>query len=253
MTGDVLDWGDGDYSLTAAALMPAAEVLVEAAGVTDGEQVLDVACGTGNASVAAAARGAQVVGVDAAAALLDQAEERVPGGRFVIGEAEDLPVADGEFDVALSVFGVIFSPAPDGAASELLRAVKPGGRVAITTWAPEGAIFTAGGMLAQRIFPPRQDPPRWGEAAWVRSLFERAGATGVEVRDERLSFTAASAAGWFAEQEEHHPVWRFGRRRLDDDAWQELRERSVEVLEQANEDPTGFRTTSRYLVLTCRR
>ena len=195
---DGLDWGDGDYALTAAALLPAAEVLVEAAGVASGDRVLDVACGTGN--------------------------------------------------VALSAFGVIFSPAPDRAAAELLRVVRPGGRVAITTWGPEGAIFSAGALLAAEVFPPREDPPRWGEAGWVRDLFERNGSGPVEVRDASLPFTAASAAAWFAEQEDHHPVWRWGRRQLGEDRWADLRERSVAVLEAGNEDPSSFRTTSRYLV-----
>ena len=246
---DPLDWGEGDYALTAEALLPAAEVLVDAAGVAAGDDVLDVACGTGNVSLVAARRGARVVGVDAAARLVEDAAARVPGGRFLSGQAESLPVGDGAFDVALSAFGVIFSPDPDRAASELLRAVRPGGRVAITTWAPEGAIFRAGALLAGEVFPPRENPPRWGEPAWVTDLFERNGAADVEVRDAHLPFTAESPGAWFAEQEEHHPVWRWGRRQLGEERRERLRASSVAVLAEGNEDPAAFRTTSRYLVV----
>jgi ubiquinone/menaquinone biosynthesis C-methylase UbiE len=246
---DTLDWGDGNYALTAEALLPAADVLVEAAAVGAGDDVLDVACGTGHVALAAARRGAKVGGVDSAAALVALATERVPDGRFLVGEAESLPVESGAFDAALSAFGVIFSPDPPRAASELLRAVRPGGRVAITTWAPEGTIHRAGGLLAAEVLPPREDPPRWGDSAWVEQLFERAGAATVDVREEQLAFTDASPDAWFDAQVENHPVWRFGRRRLDDERWTDLRERSIVLLADGNEDPSAFRTTSRYLVV----
>lgn len=250
---DPLNWGDGDYARTAETLMPAAEVLVEAAGVGEGDDVLDVACGTGNVSLAASQRGERVTGVDGADVLVDAARERVPGGEFHVGEAEALPVDYGAFDIALSAFGVIFSPDPDRAAAELVRATRAGGRIAITTWDPAGAIHTAGTMLAAEVFPPRSDPPRWGDAAWVTALLERNGADDVVVGEEQLTFAAKSPAHWFAEQEEHHPVWRWGRRQLDDTGWERLRARSVAVLADGNEDPAAFRTTSRYLVITARR
>ena len=245
-----LDWGEGNYAKTAEALLPSASVLVDAARVGAGDKVLDVACGTGNVSAAAADRGAEVTGVDAASALVEQAAQRVPAARFVHGQAEALPFEDDTFDVALSAFGVIFSPDPDRAAAELLRVVKPGGRVGITTWGPEGAIFNAGRILAGEVFPPREDPPRWGEADWVTELFERNGSGPVEVRDEHLAFTAKSPAAWFDDQVENHPVWRWGLRKLGDEAFEELRARSVVVLAEGNEDPDAFRTTSRYLVIT---
>ena len=250
---DPLNWGDGDYAKTAETLMPAAEVLVEAAGVREGDDVLDVACGTGNVALVASRRGARVVGVDGARQLVEQAAERVPGGEFHVGEAEALPVDDGAFDVTLSAFGVIFSPDPDRAAAELARATKPGGQIAIATWDPSGAIHTAGMMLAGEVFPPRSDPPRWGDAEWVTALLERNGSADVVVREERLAFTSKSPDQWFADQVEHHPVWRWGRRQLDDTRWEDLRARSVAVLADGNEEPGGFRTTSRYFVITARR
>lgn len=248
-----LNWGDGDYAKTAETLVPAAGVLVDAAGVGENDDVLDVACGTGNVALAASQRGARVTGVDGAVALVDVARDRVPGGEFRVGQAEALPVDDGAFDVVLSAFGVIFSPDPDGAAAELVRATRPGGRIAITTWDPAGAIHTAGTLLAAEVFPTREDPPRWGDPAWVTTLLERNGSSDVEVREEGLTFTAKSPVHWFDDQVEHHPVWRWGRRQLGDTAFEQLRARSAAVLADGNEDPEAFRTTSRYFVITARR
>ena len=222
MAADELRWDDGDYARTAATLLPAAETLVDAAAVAAGDRVLDVACGTGNAAALAVARGASVVGVDAAEGLVALAREAVPEGEFHVGRAEDLPVANAAFDVALSVFGVIFAADPARAAGELVRAVRPGGRIALTTWNPEDTIAKAGGLLAAELFPPREDPARWGDPAWVQDLLEGAGAADVEIREGRLPFNAPSPAAWFGEQEEHHPVWRWGSRRLAPAAWEML-------------------------------
>jgi len=248
------DWGDGDYARTAATLAPAADVVLDAVGAGPGARILDVACGTGNVAAAAGPRGARVVGVDAAAALLARARERAPQAEFLLGEAGALPVADGSFDAAVSVFGVIFAPDPAAAAAELARAVRPGGRVALTSWVPEGAIATAGRLLMTAL--PRgdvgADPPRWGDRAWAVDLLAGAGLRDVTVAEHALPFTAASPRAWFAEYEEHHPVWRWARRRLDDAAWAQLRDATVDALGAANEDPEAFRATSRYLLLAAR-
>lgn len=250
---DELRWDDGDYARTAETLLPAAHALVEAAAVAEGERVIDVACGTGNAAAVAAGRGASVVGVDAAEGLVRLARELVPKAEFVHGDAQALPVPDASFDVALSVFGVIFAPDPARAAAELRRVVKPGGRIALTSWNPGDTIARAGGLLAAELFPPREDPPRWGDPAWVTSLLEESGLADVEIDESTLPFGAASPAAWFAEQEEHHPVWRRGRSSLGEAAWERLRARSVEVLAEGNEDSERFLTTSRYLVVVARR
>lgn len=251
-----LDWGDGDYARTAESLMPAARALVDAAGVGAGSRVLDVACGTGNAALLAAQRAAEVVGVDASARLMEQAGARAAAdgarARFVVGDAMGLPVADAEFDVALSVFGVVFAPDGGRAIAEMLRALRPGGVLAITTWLPEGEIAAAGRVLRQAVPPADAPPQRWDDPGWLRDLLESRGARAVQVqRAGELVFTADSASAWFAEQEQDHPVWRWARRTLDDPAaWDRVRELSVAAL---GGDARPLRVVSPYLVARAER
>lgn len=253
---DRLDWGDGDYARTARTLEPAAEAVLDATGIARGERVLDVACGTGNASLAAARRAARATGVDPAAVLLAIARERAAASgadvEFAVGDAAELPVADASFDAVVSVFGVIFAPDADRAAAELLRAARPGGRVVLSSWIPTGPISAVGRALFSALPPMGFEPPRWGDPDWVRQLLTRHGAAHVEIAEHGLEFTATSPEGWFAEQEAHHPVWRWGRRQVADERWELLREESVALLEEGNEDPEAFRTTSRYLVVAAR-
>lgn len=258
------DWGDGDYARTARVLAPASDALLDAVGVAPGQRVLDVACGTGNAALAAARRGARGVGVDPSAALVAAAadatlRDALPAD-FVVGGALALPVADGAFDVVLSVFGIIFAPDAGRAVAELVRAARPGGRVGCTSWVPSGPISAAGRVLMAAVSsaetagsgpaPPPFDPPRWGDPAFVRGLLAEHGVHDVRVDEAGLPFTAASPEAWFSEQEAHHPVWRWGRRRLSPARWDALRAESVAALAAGNEDPAAFRTTSRYLIVT---
>src|SRR4051794_5019996 len=126
--GAEMDWGTGRYEETARQLEPASERVVALAGLVPGERLLDVGCGTGNAALLAARAGADVVGVDPATRLLAVARERAAASgvdaEFVEGRAEALPFADGYFDVAISVFGVIFADDPEGAIEEMLRVVQ---------------------------------------------------------------------------------------------------------------------------------
>ncbi len=253
-----IDWGEGDYARTAVALEPAARAVVEAAGVAEGDRVLDVGCGTGNALLEAARRGARVLGVDPAEALVAIARERVAAAGLAadvrVGDALALPVADGTQDAVLSVFAVIFAPDAARAAGELLRAARPGGRVVVTTWLPQGPIAAAGRLLMEAAgTAPSFDPPRWGDRAWVEALLREHGAAEVAVTEHGLAFTAASPAAWFDEQVERHPVWRWAARQLGDTRLERLRSASVQALAAGNEDPAAFRTTSRYLLVVARR
>lgn len=188
----MLDWGDGEYEHTATQLRPVAEVVVRAAAVGRDEDVIDVACGTGNAALQAARAGARVTGVDASERLGQVARERASAEglelTFQAADALALPFADGTFDLALSVFGVIFAAPAERAAAELLRVVRPSGRIVITSWAPEGAIFEAA-MLARRAVTAAvgSEPPSmsgWGDPEVLRCLFAPAD---VEVRNEHLA------------------------------------------------------------------
>lgn len=149
-----LDWSVGRYEQTAEQLLPAARVAVEHAAPIKGEHVVDVGCGTGNAALLAAAQGARVTGVDPAKRLLEVArelaKERKLDATFVSGEAAALPLRDGEADVVLSVFGVIFAPDPGAAATELTRVARPAGRIILTAWIPEGP------SLSSRVRPGRR-------------------------------------------------------------------------------------------------
>jgi SAM-dependent methyltransferase len=247
-----LDWADGDYARTAAELAPVAAAMVDFAGVREEDRVLDVACGTGNAALVAAARGAQVTGVDPAVGLLEQAETRareqgVPA-IWIAGAAEDLPVPGDAFDVALSVFGVIFSPEPVRAASEMTRAVRSGGTVALTGWKPAGPISAAGGLIVDALGLGGGEPRAWGDRDWVASVLAGAGAVDVRFGDATLAFSAESPEAWWRDQEAFDPFWRWGRRQMPAERWEALHADTIALLSEANEDPTAFRTTSGYLL-----
>lgn len=257
MGGAVFDWSDGTYELTAAALAPAAAHLVEVAQIAAGERALDLGCGTGNVAAAVAARGAQVTGVDPAARLLEVAAARVPGGTFLQGSAEQIPAPAASFDAVVSCFALIFGGDPPRAAAEIARVLRPGGRLVFSAWMMEGAIWGASQALMAtmaRLHPGPAGPerPAWHDPAFVAEwIGPFGGALSVEVAT--VPFEAASAAAWFAEQEDHHPAWRAARRALASagagaGAWEALRRESVEILEAANEARSGFRVTSPYRV-----
>ena len=249
------DWSRGEYERTAEQLSAAAEVAVAALAPAEGERVLDVGCGTGNAALAAARAGAVVVGVDPARRLLEVARARseregFAGGQFVEGDAVALPVEDGTFDAALSVFGVIFATSPRDAAGELVRAVRPGGRIVITTWRPEGPIHEAQ-LLAREALGLPDEVPVWGDPDALAGLFAP---HPVDLGEERLAFTAPSPRDWAQAQLDHHPMWLEARDALRErGGWDDLVARSLALLEAANEDPAAFRVTGRYLVATVQR
>src|SRR4051794_39408130 len=153
----MVDWSAGAYERTAMELEPAARAVVACAAVADGERVLDVACGTGNAALVAARAGARATGLDSAPRLVEVARERAANARagadaeFLVGDALDLPFDDGTFDALVSVFGVIFAPDPDRAVAEMLRVLAPGGRVVLSAWLPEGAVHRMVGVLGRGL------------------------------------------------------------------------------------------------------
>lgn len=184
-------WSDGDFAIVAGLVNFAAEDLVEALEIVPDERVLDVACGSGNAALAAARRAwGNTVGCDFVPELLARARERAATERldaeFVEADAQQLPFGDASFDVVTSVFGVMFAPDQQRAADELLRVTRPGGRIGLASWTPDGGVSALFATIAKHTGgpPPGTDPPvLWGTEERVRELF---GEGIAELRAERL-------------------------------------------------------------------
>jgi ubiquinone/menaquinone biosynthesis C-methylase UbiE len=170
-------WASGDFALIGTTLQLVGETLCESAGLEAGERVLDVACGNGNAALAAAHRFCRVVGLDYVPALLQRGRERARAERleieFVEGDAEMLPFPADSFDAAVSTFGVMFAPNQERAARELTRVVRPGGKIALASWTPEGFIGRMLVTVAKHVPPPAgvASPVYWGSEPRVRELF----------------------------------------------------------------------------------
>jgi len=163
-----------------AMTTPAAARLVKHANVRAGQEVLDVACGTGVVAITASRLGARVRGLDLTPELLERAREnaRIAGAEiaFAEGDVEAMPFPDATFDVVLSQFGHMFAPRPDVALGEMLRVLKPGGTIAFSTWPPELLIGSSFRLVGSYMPPPPpgvSPPPQWGDVAVVR---ERLGA-----------------------------------------------------------------------------
>ena len=176
-------WGAGEYALMAQALEPASARVIDAVDVSAGERVIDVATGTGNAALLAAASGAHVLGVDTEPALLALARGRVTAGldvRWIEGDAEALPVADEHADVVVSVFGAMYATDHAAAARELVRVLAFGGRIALAAWTPGSVMPAMGGVIAPYLPPPPPasgPPSQWGDPEALRVLLKVAGAT----------------------------------------------------------------------------
>jgi SAM-dependent methyltransferase len=191
-------WASGDFSVIGTTLQLAGESLCEAVDLESGARVLDVACGNGNASLAAARRFAEVTGLDYVPELLRRAAERARAERlpitFLEGDAERLPFEDASFDVALSTYGVMFSADQEQAARELLRVVRPGGKIGLANWTPEGFIGQLLRTVGKRVPPPPgvASPIFWGTEARLRELFP--GVRSMQVRRRELMFRYRSPA-----------------------------------------------------------
>jgi SAM-dependent methyltransferase len=255
------DWGAGGYEHFAAVLEPAAERIVELARPEFPLTALDVGCGTGNATVLLAARGARTTGLDPSPRLLQVADARARDAGlaidFIEGVAEEIPLPSGSVDLVVSVFGVIFSADPTGALEELLRVVRPGGRILLSAWLPRGPIH-AGGQLVRELMARRQPevaagvgpPPHvWHEPSTYAAAVP-GGLASIVVHEERLEFSSPAAELFVAEQQEHHPMWTAARRAVGDEtAWAEVMEQYVDILSAASSDPSSMRVFSDYRVI----
>jgi ubiquinone/menaquinone biosynthesis C-methylase UbiE len=194
-------WASGDYHMIGTQILITAEQLFESLDVHSTERVLDVATGSGNAALAAARRGCEVIGIDYVPALLERARQRavvegVPA-RFEEGDAEEIPFADASFDVVTSVFGSMFAPNQEQTADELARVTKPGGRIGLVAHTPEGFIGHLFKLVGSHVAPPAglRSPILWGTETRLRELFgERIAVLDTVRRD--LTFRYRSPGTW---------------------------------------------------------
>ena len=194
-------WASGDYAVIGTSLQIIGERICEAVDLSAGQTVLDVAAGNGNASLAAARRGAHVTATDYVDHLLERAARRADAEGLPlttrVADAEDLPYDDASFDVVLSTLGVMFTPNPERAAAELLRVVRPGGKIGLASWTPEGFIGQMFKIVGAHVPPPQgvPSPLQWGVESRIAELF---GADAkVEAERRHFSFRYRSAEDFF--------------------------------------------------------
>ncbi len=192
-------WASGDYAVIGTTLQIVGESLAEACDLNWDEDVLDVAAGNGNATLAAARRGCRVTSTDYVSTLLDRGAERARADhfdvKFEVADAEALPYKDASFDAVLSTFGVMFAPDQATAAAEMARVCRPGGRIGMANWTPAGFIGQLFKTLGRHVPPPAgvQPPSLWGTEAHLKTLFgEKAAA--IVATPKRFNFRYRSAA-----------------------------------------------------------
>lgn len=253
-------WSAGDYPEIAQRIESAAEHLVSAAGVEAGQDVLDVATGSGNVALLCAQRGANVTGLDLTPELFDAARRRAADAgvtcQWVEGDAEDLPYPDDSFDRVLSTFGTMFAPRHAQAAAELVRVCRPGGTIAVAAWTPEGAngqMFKTVGSHMPPPPPELKPPTMWGNDGYMRELF---GPLGVELSFDRANvvFEGESPEAWVEYNERVLGPMVMARAALEPQGkWQALRDDLVELYRRNNLATDGsLRVEAEYLVTIAR-
>ena len=194
-------WASGDYHMIGTQILLAAEQLIESLDVHSTDRVLDVATGSGNAALAAARRSCEVVGIDYVPSLLERARERAIAegvqAQFEDGDAEAIPFEDDSFDVVTSVFGSMFAPNQEAAASELARVTRPGGKIGLVTHTPEGYIGNLFKVIGKHVPPPAglRSPIQWGTEERLRELFGDAIAE-LRLEKRHMTFRYRSPQTW---------------------------------------------------------
>ena len=253
-------WSVGDYSALASVLEPAAASLVDACAVSAGQEVLDVGAGSGNFAVFAAREGASVVASDLTPAMVELGRDRCASEgldvEWVEADVEDLPFPDQSFECVGSVFGAMFAPSPQAAASEMFRVVRPGGTVGMANWTPDG--FQGRLFDVQNAYRPPQPegaarPLDWGDEAVVRERFEDLAAT-LEVSRPTVPWRFDSAeAMWEFFAENAGPLV-LARKALPPDRFEAMRSDALAFVAEWTGQPSGpIDIDAEYLLVVARR
>lgn len=193
-------WASGDYAVIGTSLQIVGESLLEAMDIRSGQKVLDVAAGNGNATLAAARRWCEVTSTDYVPALLERGRARAQADglnvKFQPADAEALPFANNEFDAVVSTFGVMFTPNQDLAAAEMLRVCKPGGKIGMANWTPDGFVGQLFKIIGKHIPPAAGVKPAslWGTEARLAELFSSGGT--IVATPDVFNFRYRSPSHW---------------------------------------------------------
>lgn len=250
-------WMSGDYAHFAQYLLPGALEFLDRLQLQPGMRMLDAGCGAGQIAIPAAKAGVHVTGIDIATNLIEHARLRAAqegvDARFEEADAEMLPFPDASFDIVVSLIGAMFAPRPDAVASELIRVCRPGGRVVMANWTPEGHVGQMFKIIGKHVPPPplMVSPIKWGDEATARDRLG-VGTTGVQTVKRlypmRYPFPPAEVADFFFDY--YGPTLR-AKAALDEAGQQALRDELV-ALWTANNRATDGSTSvdSEYLEVT---
>ncbi len=244
--GARVTWASGDFDEVAKMILPVGTALVERVGVGAGQDVLDIAAGTGNAAVPAAETGAAVVASDLTPELFvagrRNAEKAGVEIDWVEADAEALPFDDASFDIVLSTFGIMFAPRHEVAAAEAVRVLRPGGRLGFACWRPDGQIGKFFATIGSHMpAPPEgfQSPPMWGMREHVSSLFEGSGIR-LEFHDDEVAFEFDSSEHAVRMYEEKFGPIVKARELLEPEGkWEALRADLLSLFESESEPRDG--------------
>src|SRR3954452_18380431 len=249
-------WSAGDFPSAARQIAVVGETTVDRAGIQPDDVVLDVACGAGNATIPAAKAAARTVGLDITPELTEAGKKAAAEAgveiEWIHGDAQDMQLDGETFDVVLSVFGCMFAPDHAKAATELVRVLKPGGRMVVAAWRPEGNVGRMFGTIASHLpAPPEgfQPPPLWGVDQHVREIFEGTGLD-LELEPTTVDFEADSAQAYFDEVQRDLPPIVMAKSVLEPQGkWDALRADLQELYQDSNESDSGFRAPQEYLLI----
>jgi len=232
-------WASGNYAVIGTRLQIVGELLAEAADICAGEEVLDVAAGNGNATLAAARRAAHVTSTDYVPALLERGAARARAEeldvRFEVADVESLPYADGRFDATLSTFGCMFTPNHRQTAAEMLRVTRSGGRIGMANWTPEGFVGQLFKVVGRHVPPPAgaPSPSLWGQEPYIVELF---GPQAADIKCVRryFNFRFESAEHWVEVFRDFYGPTRKAYEALPAEAQAALTADLMELLERLN-------------------